>query len=120
MANPTAPQCHAAVSYYEKKYFEVYGRAAVVNRHKARWGFDSILRGMSAKECNSLIDYYFETDKSSNQLHSLEWFFFNYDKLMNARNTQEEKADERDKLREESKQRVKEWRERGRQGITNN
>jgi hypothetical protein len=113
---PTAQQCHAAITYYEKAYTEHYDKKPVINRHTARWGFDSVLRDLSPTECKELIDYYFQTGGN----HALDWFFYNYDKLLIARSSQVANADERSRLREESKQRVKEWRERGRQGITGN
>lgn len=112
----TAQQCHSAITYFEKAYIEKHGFKPVINRHTARWGFDSVLRDMSADECKSLIDYYFETGGN----HALDWFFYNYEKLIIARSSQVQEADERQRLRDESKERVKEWRERGRQGITGN
>lgn len=110
----TAQQCHAAITYYEKAYIEHHGFKPVINRNTARWGFDSILRDMSPSECKALIDYYFDTGGN----HALDWFFWNYDKLIIARTSSVQETKARDKLKEESKQRVKEWRERGRHGIT--
>jgi hypothetical protein len=106
----TAQDCHKLTTYYEKKYKEKYKTAAVVNRNTARWGFDSILKGISPEETKELLDYWFSAD--STQRHPLQWFFYNYDKLIAARSEQSEDDALRDNLRKKTEQRVKEWRER--------
>lgn len=91
----------------------------VVNRHSARWSFASVLEGLSPDEVKALIDYYFTTN--STKRHNLEWFFYNYDKLIEGRTESDKDKDRRERLRHESEQRAREWRERfGNQGITSN
>jgi hypothetical protein len=114
----TAKDCHTLISYYEKKWKEIYNGTPSVNRITARWNFDSVLKGMSMKETKELIDYYFTTPKT--RLHDLGWFFNNYDKLVKAQQTLAEDAAHRRKLMEESKIRAEQWRQSGRQGIGNN
>ena len=106
----TAKDCHILISYYEKLYKEKYQVAAVVNRNKARWDFDGILRGMTLEETKKLLDFWFSFE--SQQRHPLQWFFYNYDKLIQARTEQSEDDLLRRKLRNESEERVKKWRER--------
>lgn len=106
----TAKDCHILTSYYEKKFKEKYHSAAVVNRNDARWKFDAILNGLSVNETKSLIDFWFETDSA--QRHPLVWFFYNYDKLIAIKSEQLEDAELRDKLRHDTEERVKKWRER--------
>lgn len=119
MPKPTVQQCHAMTSYYIKRFKEKYGAEPVVNRHSARWGFDSILMGMAPTEVKELIDYYFKT--VSMNRHALDWFFYNYDKLIRGKNDLEEDAERRERLRRESEERAREWRERfGNQGFTDN
>lgn len=119
MPNPTVQQCHTMTSHYVKKYKEKYQTEPVVNRHSARWGWDSVLRGMSPDACKALIDYYFKTNSTNR--HSLEWFFYNYQKLIEGRTDLEKDAERRERLRRESEERAKEWRARvGDQGIANN
>lgn len=114
----TAKDCHVCISYFVKKYKERYGMEPVVNRHSARWSFASILEGMPPSEVKNLLDYYFTLTLPKR--HSLEWFFYNYDKLIESRTETEKDKDRRAKLREESERRAREWREKfGNQGIAN-
>ncbi len=106
----TAKECHILTTYYEKKFKEKYQTAAVVNRNTAKWGFDSILKGLSPEETKDLIDYWFGVD--SVQRHPLQWFFYNYEKLIETRALQAEDSDIRAKQRKETEERVRKWRER--------
>jgi hypothetical protein len=112
MAAPTAAECHAMTSYYVKQYAQRYGTKPVVNRHIARYGFDSLLRDMSKDEVKTLIDFYLTTPN-----RDLNWFFNNYDKLIKDKEISDEDAARRARLRAESAKRAKEWRERGNTGI---
>lgn len=115
---PAAKDCHALTSYYEKKYKEEYGSAPNVNRYTARWGFDSVLMSMGSTQAKELIDYYFTTPKT--RLHDLDWFFYNYEKLIKSKQDGDADAAHRRKLMEESKQRAEKWRQSGKQGIADN
>jgi uncharacterized protein YdiU (UPF0061 family) len=106
----TPKQAHALVSYFSKKYEERYGVKPVINRYSARWGFDSILMDMTADETKALIDYYLETVSVNS--HNLEWFFYNYDKLLNSKRKRDEDVAEQAVIREATKQRTEEWRKR--------
>jgi hypothetical protein len=111
--------CHTLTSYYIKKYKERYAQDPVVNRHAARWGFDSVLMDMSVADAKEVIDFYFMTN--SPRRHSLDWFLYNYEKLVATMLAQAEDAANRARLRKESEERAKEWREkRGNTGITSN
>lgn len=106
----TAKESHAMVTYFEKKYHEKYGQRPVLNRFSAKYGFDSILMQMSTDECKSLIDYYMTT--VSARQHALDWFLYNYDKLILAKLEQDKDKALLAKLREESKKRVEEWKKK--------
>lgn len=115
----TVKDCHVCTSYFIKKYKERYKVEPTVNRNTARWSWANVLEGMSPQDVKELIDYYFTTTQAKR--HSLEWFFYNYDKLMEGRAESEKDKARREKMRSESEQRAKEWRDRlGNQGITNN
>lgn len=106
----TAQACHAMTTYYLSEYQNKYNQKPVVNRNKARWGFDSVLQDLSANQAKLLIDFYLET--VSTNRHSLEWFFYNYDKLIDRKAQYEKDEADREQLRHESKKRVEEWRRR--------
>lgn len=91
----------------------------VVNRNTARWSWANILEGLEPKEVRALIDYYFTITPVKR--HNLDWFFYNYDKLIESSSEIEKDRERRERLRHESEQRAREWRERfGNQGITSN
>lgn len=106
----SAKQAHALVSYFVKEYEKKYHRPPVVNRYGARWGFDAILMSMNDAEAVSLIDYYFTT--ASSKEHSIEWFFNNYEKLLETKKKTDEDREHLARLREASKRRTEEWRKR--------
>lgn len=112
MANTTKQEQHALVSYFGKKYKERYGFAPKLNRYAALWGFDSILRDMSPDDARGLIDYYFETISPGG--HDLTWFFYNYDKLAEAKERRDKDAAALAEIRRNSALRAEEWRKKKR------
>lgn len=113
-----AKDAHALTSYYEKRYKEKYGTNPNVNRVTARWNFDSILKSMPTPLIKELIDYYFTTPPD--RRHELEWFFYNYEKLVKAMYEAKDDAARRRKLMEESRIRAEQWRQSGKRGIADN
>lgn len=113
-----AKDCHAMTSYFEKKYNEKYGRVPNANRYAARWGFDAILQSMNSDDAKALVDYYLTTPGT--RKHDLDWFFYNYEKVLDAMLRSKDDAAHRQKLMEESKLRAERWRQSGKQGITDN
>ena len=118
MAKPTAQQCYAMISHYEKGYLRKYKKKPVVNRYSARYGFDAVLTDLGTEDTKALIDYYFTCD--SDKSHPLTWFFYNYDTLLVGKRDHDKDVALRKKLREESKIRAEEWRARGYSGIADN
>lgn len=108
MAKPTAQQCHAATTYYVTKHQELLGFAPVVNRNKARYGFEGILMDYSPSETREIIDHYLAHYDKPN----LEWFFYNYDKVVVAMEEYIEEQEAQQKRREATAQRLQEWRSR--------
>lgn len=108
MTKPTVQQCHAMTTYYSKKYSEVTGKSTVVNRNKARWGFESVLMDFSPVETRELIDYYLEHYNTP----SIDWFLFNYDKVVVAKQEHNEKEKVAEKRRQQTAERLEEWRNR--------
>lgn len=106
----TPKQAHALSSYFVKKYKEKYGYDHRFNRNKARWSWDNMLMDMTPTEAKSLVDYYFTTINPQN--HPLEWFFYNYDKLEEAKAKMEEDQRRLEVIRAESAKRAEEWRKK--------
>lgn len=118
MAKPTAQQCHAMTTYYVKLYKQKYGVDPQFNRHTARWGFESVLTDMPKDKAKKLLEFYFDT--GSGNRHDLDWFFYNYDKLERSVSEVDKDRAHREKLRAESEERARRWRERGNTGIADN
>lgn len=106
----TAKDAHTLVSYFAKAHKEKTGYDGVLNRHAARWGFNSMLMDMSMEHCKKVIDYYFETSGSNG--YSLDWFLYNYEKLDAARRERDKDAAAQVVLREQSRRRAEEWRKK--------
>ena len=117
MPKPTPQQCHALITYYTKLFKQKYGTEPVVNRHAARWGFDSILQGMPPADAKALLDFYFTTN--AGKRHNLDWFFYHYHELQESQTEADKDRAAREKLRRESQIRAEEWRARGNTGIAN-
>jgi hypothetical protein len=80
MAKPTAQACHAMTSYYIGRYTETRGHAPIVNRNKARYTFEGLLMDYTSTEVKQIIDYFIEHYE-----RDLEWFNYNYEKVVKAR-----------------------------------
>ena len=113
----SAKDCHELTSYYVAAFKKKYGFDPNVNRYSARWGFDSLLMGMGKPQVKDLLDYYMTT--ASQRKHDLDWFFYNYEKLVKGLDEAKSDREHRAKLMQESQKRAEEWRNSGKQGITN-
>lgn len=107
---PDAKTSHAMVSYFAAQYKKKYGKAPIMNRYAARWGFDSMLRDMPQAEVKSLVDYYFTTNSPNG--HQLDWFFYNYEKLMRTKLDFDADQEELAKIREATRKRTEEWKKK--------
>lgn len=103
-------QAHTLSSYFGQQYKNRYGFEQKFNRNKARWSWDNILMDMTLTEAKELIDYYFTTVGPHN--HSLEWFFYNYDKLAEAKEKMDVDQRRLAVIREATRKRTEEWRNR--------
>lgn len=106
----TPKQAHALSTYFGKKFKERYGYEQKFNRNKARWSWDNLLMDYTLDETKALIDYYFETVSPNN--HNLDWFFYNYDKLAEAKEKTDADRKRLEVIREASRKRSEEWRKK--------
>lgn len=108
MAKPTAQQCHALTTYYVSKYTDTFGYAPVVNRNKARYGFEGLLMDFSPTESREIVDYYI--DHYANP--AIDWFIYNYEKVVVAKREREAEQEVQEKRRAATEKRLEEWRNR--------
>jgi hypothetical protein len=99
----------ALTTYYNKLWKAKYGSDPNTNGWTARWGFDHLLNSVgTVARAKEVLDYYFTT--ASGSRHDLEKFFYNYEKVIKSMlDTEKDKA-HRDKVMEETRIRVEEWR----------
>lgn len=97
-------------SYFGQQYKEKYGYDHRFNRNKARWSWDNILMDMTLTEAKELIDYYLTTVSPNG--HTLEWFFYNYDKLAEAKEKTDADRKRLALIREATRLRTEEWRKK--------
>lgn len=104
-------QMNALVNLYVKLYKEHYdGEApANFNRHRDKWGFQSMIEDLGYNRAQEVVAYYFETKHLFHPATTLLYEYDRLDKIM-----KERAADDKRKaiLLEESRKRVEEWRNR--------
>lgn len=107
MAQPTAQQAHALITYFKDAYENTQGKSLVLNRNKVQYAFKNILIDFSPVEARDLIDFYM-TYPSPN----INWFIYNYDEVV--RDLEEDKKNREvlARRRQQTSERLKEWRAR--------
>lgn len=106
----TPKQAHILSHHFGQAFKKKYGFDHKFNRNKARWSWDNILMDMTMDETKALIDYYFTTISPNG--HTLEWFFYNYDKLAEAKEKVDEDRRALAEIRERTRIRTEEWRKK--------
>lgn len=96
------------LTYYEKLFNENYSRPPKLNRYKHKWAFTDMLSDMSYATAKEVIEFYFKTGASG---HTVEGLIYNYDTLLIAMEETKRDAVERKKLRDETRERVRRFRE---------
>ena len=100
---------NALINLYTTTYSEKYGRAPVINRHRDKWGFQSMAEDLGYERSKEVIEYYFRTGRVG---HPLQHLLYNYEKLDTILKELAEDEVKRAELRKMTEQRVKEWQER--------
>jgi hypothetical protein len=111
----TAAECHALTSYFKKQYKAKYGKEPVLNRNVAKAQFGNMLMDYSSEELRNIIDFFLSTYSVNN--HRINDLFYGYDKIVEAMLQHEEDVATQERLREETRKRVEEWRASGQKGI---
>lgn len=105
-----ATQANALMTKFINSYEKMYGdKPANFNRHREKWAFQDMIEDLGYSRAGEVIDYYFET---RNVGHPVTTLLYEYDKLNVIMKERAEDEENRARLRRESEQRVKEWRER--------
>lgn len=106
----TTAQINSMINRYLKNYEGVYGqRPQDFNRFREKWGFRDMIEDLGYSRSEQIVDYYFETRHVGHPVNTLFYEYDKLDKILTERAADEEN---RARLRRESEQRVKEWREK--------
>lgn len=103
----SAHDAHALVSYFKKAYTNKYGVEPSLNRYKARYGAESVLMDMDAEVAKELIEFYFTTP--SQNAHSIDGFFYNYEKLLTSMEAKKVDDARREEIRSATRERTEQW-----------
>jgi hypothetical protein len=103
-------QTHSLISHFLTQYQQKHnGPPRDFNRHRDKWGFQSMIEDLGMARAREIVTYYFSLPNNS---HTVNGLLFNYDKLNTDMMEREEDEIERRRIRAETKQRVEEWRKR--------
>lgn len=91
------------LKYFKDLWEEKYKRPLEINLFKEKWAAVDVIDSVGAKRAKELIDYYFTT---GNLGHSLQWFFYNFDKLDSALKEKVKDKEHRAKIMQQTKERV--------------
>jgi hypothetical protein len=97
--------CYALINTYIRLFAERYDKKPTVNRHREKWAMNDVIESVGYERAKELLEYYFKT---TNQGHSLTWFFYNFDRLDEMLKRVDEDNAWRAKIRMQTKQRMEE------------
>lgn len=98
------------LALYIELYSQKYDKAPVMNRFKQKWGFRGMYEDLGLPQAKKVINHYFKTPRVG---HPIDYLLYNYEKLNQILIELERDARDREELRKETEQRVREWEARG-------
>lgn len=90
----------ALLSLYSSLYTKKYNKSPNLNKYKEKWGMKSLIEDYGTDTVEDILIYYF--NKSSKDGNPLQWFYNNFDSLLDAKNN----LDKDNKLRQERKSKM--------------
>lgn len=103
-------QAYALINLYSKEYEKKHGAPpASLNRYRDKWGFHDMIEHLGYDEAKELVLFYFQTARPG---HPLQWLLYNYEALAKVRRELLQDESNRQKIREQTRRRVEEWREK--------
>lgn len=95
----------ALLTYFEDKYTEKYGVGPQVNKIRDKWNMKDLHEEYGTRQIKKLIDLYLVSYSSSQ--HSLQFFYNNYEKLIEQQRIRDLDAKRRKALLQATRKRVK-------------
>jgi hypothetical protein len=103
MANNKEP--YVLMTLYQNLYAEKYKKPATLNKFREKWAMQDVIDSVGLDKAIELMNYYFSLEKFG---HPLQFFYYNFDKMENARNELQKDIEARRLLREHTKKMVEE------------
>jgi len=103
MANSREP--YVLMTLYQNLYTEKYKKPATLNKFREKWAMQDVIDSVGLDKAIDLMNYYFSLEKFG---HPLQFFYYNFDKMENARNELQKDIETRRLLRENTKKMVEE------------
>jgi hypothetical protein len=103
MANSREP--YVLMTLYQNLYIEKYKKPATLNKFREKWAMQDVIDSVGLDKAIDLMNYYFSLEKFG---HPLQFFYYNFDKMENARNELQKDIETRRRLRENTKKMVEE------------
>jgi len=100
---------HTLLSYFDQQHNIKHGKPANINRIKQRWDMKLLYEDLGMAGVRQLIDYYFSLNRPH---HSLNWFFMNYDRMLEVQKLQEEDSLKRAELMKATQRRSEEFKQK--------
>lgn len=98
------------MSYFEASWQKKYSIKPNINRYKSQYGFAAMLEQYGMLESKAVVDYFFGMQR---QPHKVEDLLYNYEKVKRFLELARQDDIDRKRIREETRQRVEEWRQSG-------
>ena len=103
MANEKEP--YVLIGLYLSLYKEKYNKSLTVNKFREKWAMQDVIDSVGFDKAVELINYYFSLEKFN---HPLQFFYYNFDKMEQARVELQKDIETRRLLREHTKKMVEE------------
>jgi hypothetical protein len=96
---------YVLMTLYQKLYFDKYKKPATLNKFREKWAMQDVIDSVGLDKSIDLMNYYFSLEKIG---HPLQFFYYNFDKMEQARIELQKDIEARRLLREHTKKMVEE------------
>jgi hypothetical protein len=103
MANNKDP--YILMTLYQNLYRDKYNKPATLNKFREKWAMQDVIDSVGFDKASDLLSYYFSLEKTG---HPLQFFYYNFDKMDQARIELKKDFETRRLLREHTKKMVEE------------
>jgi hypothetical protein len=103
VANNKEP--YILMTLYQNLYKDRYNKPATINKFREKWAMQDVIDSVGLDKAIDLMNYYFSLDKFG---HPLQFFYYNFDKMEQARIELQKDIEARRLLLEHTKKMVEE------------